>query len=257
MHYAVAGFVIGGWAVTAGAIGGAALGVSMPGLGIGGATWSSLGPPAGTLTTAVVGQAPGVAADVMARGGGPNTGGFSTASEAAARALERATPQALRENSEYGGLVFRAGGRFYATNAVTNGSDQYVDVWGALEQVPEGAKIIGDYHIHTRETADPLLRGRWWRNGETFSGTDYRYLSDAEKALTPDTQLNQTDYFGAKLELGRADLKGRLESNSYTSYMRTPSGRLGVYNVQSDNIFYFSPSTRLTDRVPAASYAWH
>jgi hypothetical protein len=137
--------------------------------------------------------------------------GDSTAWRAAFRALRDAVPESVRKNQEYGGLIYRLKGRYFATPAVTTGTEGAVEVWDALPDVPDGADIVGDYHTHPRTAPDP----RWWRNGETFSGTELPYLSAEERSWITPSQLDKPDYFGAKLDLSRVGV----DRNAFTSYL--------------------------------------
>ncbi len=185
---------------------------------------------------------------------GGNPPGYRTAGEAAFTALERIVPKSVAENTEYGGLIYRQGGRYFATEAVS-GTEGNVNVWEAQSMVPEGATIVGDYHTHPG-TVEGYSQHEWFRNGETFSGTDEPYMHSDSRALVSNSVREQSDYWEAKGDLARRGVDAKV----FTSFLSTPSGRFGIYNVKADRIFYFSPTPRLLApgrAVPIGSYAYH
>jgi RHS repeat-associated protein len=176
--------------------------------------------------------------------------GFDTAGAAAVDALEKIVEQSVVNNEELGGLVFRIGGRYFATQAIRGGYNA-VDIWKALKDVPEGATIVGDYHTHPRTIG---IEKRWWRNGDVFSGTDFPYMKAERPDLVSDKSFDSTDLGEARLDITEGpQINGvrkegaltRIDTSRFTSFVRTPSGRLGVHNVAQGNIFYFSPNARM------------
>lgn len=81
-------------------------------------------------------------------------GPFATADDAARAALTDANPKSIRDNLEYGGLVYKdSKGDYYFTGPIM-GSDQGVDP--AMAAAPAGATIVADYHTHADYSlADP------------------------------------------------------------------------------------------------------
>jgi RHS repeat-associated protein len=178
--------------------------------------------------------------------------GFDTAGAAAVDALEQALEVSVVANRELGGLVYKHRGRFYATGAIV-GVETGVNVWDALSSVPEGATIVGDYHIHPYVVKfDP----RWWRNGDVFSGSEFPYLKMESPQYTLDSAADNGDLGEALLDITKGpSINGgdrnpalfhrTLDKSRFTSFLRTPSGRLGIHNVASGNVFYFSPNARM------------
>jgi RHS repeat-associated protein len=253
MSDVVKGFVYGGHIVSAGLLAGGSI-------TSGNAATTNFaavgGPTGGSSVTTMPGLLQGQP------GSGPSVvempqvqEGDSTASGAAFRALRDVVPRSARENNEYGGVIYRLNGRYHATPAVTSGSEGAVEVWDALKDVPSGAQVVGDYHTHPSTIeGEP----RWWKNGEMFSGTELPYIPKPYREMLSQSVIDASDYFGAKLDLSREGVN--IDKNAFTSYVSTPSGRFGVYNVQSDRIFYFSPSSQLLppgQAVPASSYSYH
>jgi Domain of unknown function (DUF4329) len=173
----------------------------------------------------------------------PQKPGFPTAWEAARDALQREIPGSVAANKERGGLIYREGGRYFATAAQT-GTDAIVEVWDAQANVPQGATIVGDYHTHPATIDSPA----WWLNGETFSGYGGKMYVDPnyEKYLGP-TVMNKTDIYGAILDM---TTRSGIDPRVFASFMSTPSGRFGIHNVMSGSLFYFSPDPRLLSSDP-------
>jgi hypothetical protein len=110
----------------------------------------------------------------------PATNGpFATPEGAALVALAVANPQSVRDNKEYGGLIYKgADGRYYSTGPI-QGGDQGVDPHAA--PAPAGTQVVGDYHCHGDYSTQDPTTGAAVRSGDpahddfnsdNFSGPD-------------------------------------------------------------------------------------
>ena len=90
----------------------------------------------------------------QSRSNATSNGPFATADAAARAALTEANPKSIRDNLEYGGLIYEdAKGDYYYSGPVM-GSEQGVDPANAA--APAGATIVADYHTHADYSlADP------------------------------------------------------------------------------------------------------
>ncbi|MFZ5610093.1 MAG: DUF4329 domain-containing protein [Pseudomonadota bacterium] len=79
------------------------------------------------------------------------SGDFKEIAATAFEALSKINAQSIRQNIEFGGLVFRTTGRFRrvgATGAVTNNGVDSVKTFDAISQVPAGATVVATFHTH-------------------------------------------------------------------------------------------------------------
>jgi len=122
---------------------------------------------------------------------GPKISTFPTQSEAAKAALTEANPTSIKENTEYGGLIYRDASGRYGYTAPSAGSGTGFNP--AAVPLPDGTTRVGDYHTHGDystadafghpvRTADPSLDGF---NSDQFSGTDLRGIA-SDAAGNPD-----------------------------------------------------------------------
>jgi hypothetical protein len=132
---------------------------------------------------------------------------YPSANAAAYNALTQANPLSIRDNTEYGGLVFKdqATGRYSASNP-TAGDGTTFDP-GAVP-VPKGAEVAGDYHTH----GDFSVQGA---NGKPVR-TSNPALDDYDSS-----NFSRQDTRGIK-----ADAAGKPE---YTGYLGTPDGAYRSY----------------------------
>jgi RHS repeat-associated protein len=141
--------------------------------------------------------------------GGCKGGRFSSADSAARAALTSANPKSIRDNLEYGGLIYKTSNRRYDFTKPVRGTDAGVQPYDALGKVPGCAKVVGDYHTHG----------------------DYSVVGDDGRAIrTSDPQRDnyRSDSFSGQDFTGiRADAVGKSE---YTGYLGTPSGKFRSYN---------------------------
>jgi hypothetical protein len=186
---------------------------------------------------AAVGKGAGEAYSEASNGGTARPG-HASAGQAAHAALAQEVPASVATNREHGGLIYRKGGRYFATPAVV-GSEGVVEVWDAKSSVPAGATIVGDYHTHPAT----VIGEPWWTNGETFSGYGgLSYVPEELAKFVSDGILDKTDIYGAVIDIRT---RQGLDAGAFTSFISTPSGRFGVHNVASGGLFYFSPDPRL------------
>jgi len=128
---------------------------------------------------------------------------------AAKAALDKANPQSIKDNLEYGGIIYRIKEtEEYGYTGPIKGTDQGVNPFS--EPVPEGAELVGDYYTHADysvvdrntgaaiRTSDPLKDNF---NSDNFSPEDIRGI--------------------------KADSKG---TAGYKGYLGTPSGQFKVYD---------------------------
>jgi hypothetical protein len=136
------------------------------------------------------------------------TGPFGSRDEAALAALCAANPASIRDNREYGGLIFRgADGKYYYTGPL-RGTDQGANP--AAAPAPPGSTVVGDYHTHgDYSTADPA------------TGAAVRTSDPARDDFNSD-QFSTTDKTGIA-----NDGAGNPE---YRGYLGTPSGVFRQYD---------------------------
>lgn len=138
----------------------------------------------------------------------PSNGPFATADDAARAALERANPDSIRDNREYGGLIYRgADGQYYYTGPL-RGSDQGVTPSDAA--APPGTTVVGDYHTHgDYSTVDPAT-GAAVRTSDP-ANDDF----DSDNFSTTDRNGIASDGAGTP---------------GYAGYLGTPSGTFRRYD---------------------------
>lgn len=138
--------------------------------------------------------------------GGP----FSTQSQAARAALQYANPLSIKDNLEYGGLIYRdASGQYWSGPVI--GSAAGVNPTSA--PVPSGSQKVGDYHTHgdysvvdpvtqnAIRTNDPKKDGY---NSDSFSKQDLKFIAQDGQGIP-----------------------------GYRGYLGTPSGRFIYFDVQT------------------------
>ena len=133
---------------------------------------------------------------------GGTTPQFPSADAAAHNALLNANPASVRDNLEYGGLIFKdkATGQ-YSASAPLKGTDQGFNPGDV--PVPKGVDVVGDYHTHgDYSSADA-------------KGNAVRTSNPKTDAFNSDN-FSRTDYRGIT-----TDAAGKAE---YTGYLGTPRG---------------------------------
>jgi RHS repeat-associated protein len=73
---------------------------------------------------------------------------FKTQDEAAIHALKEINPTSIKEDKEYGGLIYKNRGKTYSHTPAYKGSVDGVDVMQAFEDCPKNSKIVASYHTH-------------------------------------------------------------------------------------------------------------
>lgn len=134
-------------------------------------------------------------------------GPFSSESQAARAALQHANPRSIRDNLEYGGLIYRdTNGQYWSGPVI--GTDAGVSPSRAGS--PSGAQVVGDYHTHADYSlTDPVT-------GNAIRTSDPRrddYNSDS---------FSEIDRQGT--------IKDAMGKESYRGYLGTPSGRFLYYD---------------------------
>jgi uncharacterized Zn-binding protein involved in type VI secretion len=122
--------------------------------GSGGSGFAKIGAAIGALGSAVASASPG---NIKSRGlgeilgdmlslGGPNREGFATVDDAGRAALTETNPLSIRDNLEYGGLVYKSPDGTYGYTSPIIGSAAGLDL--GLVTLPAGTTEIGTYHTH-------------------------------------------------------------------------------------------------------------
>ena len=183
-----------------------------------------------------------------------SAGGFAMPWQAARAALEICNPKSilskdpnniLDSGTEFGGLIFKLGGRYVFTPPMA-GSSGSVDTWLALSKVPAEAltSIVGDYHTHG---APPDPR-RDPREATKESGEDFSGFHAEMHPLTKQVTTGQQEKHGDIWE-GRTDLethkKEILNPKTFTLFLATPTGRFALFTPGTGVVFSFSPDPRL------------
>ena len=132
---------------------------------------------------------------------------FATQEEAAMAALRDANPQSIRDNLEYGGLIYRdAAGQYHYTTPLAGTAAGFNP--GAVT-TPPGTTVVGDYHTH----------------GD-YSSQDSS--DNAVRTSDPATDVYNSDNFSSTDRTGIAsDASGNPD---YRGYVGTPSGTFREYN---------------------------
>lgn len=137
----------------------------------------------------------------------PRTNGPFPSPDAAARAaLQLANPQSIRDNVEYGGLIYRAAdGQYYYTGPI-RGTDQGVAPTNA--PAPPGSQVVADYHTHG----------------------DYSKLDPATGAAVRTSDPSRDDFNSDNFST-----QDRLDAQNmgYPAYLGTPSGTFRRYDPAS------------------------
>ncbi|WP_426336949.1 RHS repeat-associated core domain-containing protein [Pseudoduganella sp. R-31] len=128
------------------------------------------------------------------------------ADDVARSALDAANAKAIKNNKEYGGLIYEKGGKYYATIPVPGTGRTFKPIF-ALPQVPSGATVVGDYHTH----GDYSLEGK---NGSVIRTSDP--LRDSFKSDNFSDSDRRTHMFASQ------------KNKCHKSYLGTPSGKYKV-----------------------------
>ncbi|MCV2884641.1 DUF4329 domain-containing protein [Aestuariibacter sp. AA17] len=139
---------------------------------------------------------------------------LSLQDQAAVNALTKANELSVKENLEYGGLIYRKKDGTYGYTEPMKGTDQGFSPSKARKLVPKGAKVLGDYHTHGDYSTYDWDTKRAIRTGDP-KRDDFR--SD---------YFSENDYKGI-----RHDSKG---GPRYRGYLGTPSGTFRAYDPTND-----------------------
>ena len=124
-------------------------------------------------------------------------------------ALKEANPISIKENREYGGVIYQAkSGEVEFTKPVP-GTDQHFEYKQAISLIPEGAKILGGYHCH----GDYSIKG-----------------PDGRAVRTDDPKKDQfnSDHFSPPDK--SVHIIANQKFPGWQSYLGTPSGKFLVLN---------------------------
>jgi RHS repeat-associated protein len=143
----------------------------------------------------------------------PKGGRFATADGAAKAAMLRYNDKSIRDNLEYGGLVYKTPDGKYDFTKATRGEGDSVDPWGpTARQIPRCAQEVGYWHTHgdhTDSRGNRTTRGRDYYDSNNFSPED-------KNAAKAGMQHDHPDYRG---------------------YVGTPSDGLKGYNPKLDQTY--------------------
>jgi len=138
-------------------------------------------------------------------------GRFSSADGAARAALNRYNKKSIRDNLEYGGLIYKGKNGKYDFTKATRGTIAGVNPWSG-KKIPKNCEETGYWHTHG--------------NYSTEDGT---------------VTSIQNDYFNSNnfssSDIDAANKKGKLKKE-YRGYLGTPSGAFKGYNSKSDYTYY-------------------
>jgi hypothetical protein len=134
---------------------------------------------------------------------------LNSAAAAANEALSRYNSLSIDSNVEYGGLIYRNPDGTYNYTYPVVGYGESVQPWNTVNQVPDDATVVGDYHTH----GDYSLQGA----DGTLYRTSLPYLDD----LNSDNFSREDRYWDRQLDF---------HSSEYRGYLGTPSGVFKVYN---------------------------
>ena len=139
-------------------------------------------------------------------------GPFATADAAAIAILDRANPLSIRDNVEYGGLIYKDSEGHYWSTAPAKGDGDSFDPTSV--SIPAGTTLVGDYHTH----ADYSLSGP---NGPIRT-------SDPQQDDYNSDNFSQTDLRGIRMDANGKD--------EYTGYLGTPSGDYKRFDPSSGSV---------------------
>ena len=132
---------------------------------------------------------------------------FATQSEAAKAALNSANPVSIKQNTEYGGLIYKDANGRYGYTTPSAGTGTGFDP--SSVNIPSGTTLVGDYHTHgDYSTADAL-------------GNPVRTADPSQDAFNSN-HFSTTDLRGIE-----ADAVGK---PGYRGYLGTPSGTFIQYD---------------------------
>ena len=129
---------------------------------------------------------------------------FNSAAAAGADAVRFINPTSIKQNLEYGGLMYKQNGKYYATSATNDASGTSFDPHSV--NIPRNAQLVGDYHTHgAYSTENPITKQPMATN-------------DPKKDSYNSDHFSQPDITGI-----HADGAGKPE---YAGVLGTPSGKI-------------------------------
>jgi len=139
---------------------------------------------------------------------------YETQEDAARAALNEANPQSVRDNTEYGGLIYRddSTGR-YGYTTPSRGTGTGFDP--SSVSAPSGTSVVGDYHTH----GDYSTAGAGGNPVRTSDPARDDYNSD---------QFSRSDLRGI-----RSDGAGNPD---YRGYLGTPSGTFRQFDPHTNTV---------------------
>lgn len=138
-------------------------------------------------------------------------GRFSSADDAARAVLNRYNKKSIRDNLEYGGLIYKGKDGKYDFTKATRGTLAGVNPWNA-KKIPKNCEEIGYWHTHG--------------NYSTKDGTATTIQND---------HFNSNDF--SNTDINAANNEGILKKE-YRAYVGTPSGAFKGYNSKTGFVYY-------------------
>lgn len=141
-------------------------------------------------------------------------GRFSTADGAGKAAMKRYNSKSIRDNLEYGGLIYKTSDGRYDYTKATRGDIDGVSPWSG-KKIPKGSDEVGYWQIHgnySKEVNGILV--------PTGNKADDVYDSD--------------NFSDMDIDVANDEAKGRCE---YFGYIGTPSGKLKGYNAKTKKTY--------------------
>ena len=133
-------------------------------------------------------------------------GQFATSDAAAKAALTRYNKKSIRDNREYGGLIYKTKDGRYGYTKATRGGVDGVNPWQG-KQIPKGTDEAGYWHTHGNYSK--------MKNGKLVPTTKANDIYDSNNFSPQD------------IRVANSQLSGRSE---YRGYVGTPSGNFKGYN---------------------------
>ena len=162
------------------------------------------------------------------RSNGNNDGqkGWNSPDEAAKAALDEFNQRSIEEMKEYGGYIYEYDGKYYFTKPVV-GNFNSVPYHQAESSVPDGGRIVGDFHTHGDFDLVDSVSGHPLKgpNDSSYRASD---LPHGHPCKSDDDKFSPLDNLGTKWETDR-------RGDDYTSYLGTPRNRYYAYSSVSDS----------------------
>lgn len=137
-------------------------------------------------------------------------GAYTSADEAARAAMTAANPLSIRDNLEYGGLIYKTTAGRYGYTGNVIGNEDGVDPWSG-PSIPTGTKEAGYWHTHGDYS-------------EIIGGQIIRSSDPTRDHLDSDHFSNQDIAVADRKAAGVGEYKG---------YVGTPSGKLRGYDAKA------------------------